>query len=286
MLVNEAFARQLLPGEDPVGRRFRYGTTGKWRQIAGVVEDGKYRSLGETPSPTVFQDMEQDWRSNATLVARSPLLEAEIVRQLRHKAGMTIEELALASKVSRAMLSSVERGEKSPTLSVLTGIASGLNVPISRLMAEATPSSVASVVRRPQRLIFRDQETGIERHLLSPSHLDTGIELVEHVLPSGQRFAGSPRIGMRMDKYVVVIEDPTVWTRPWTVHEQFTKQSDPENRIYYEPRCVEGNYALPGWLRGRRMEELAFAQGRGPDPATKDDTAPLIETEALPDPLQ
>jgi transcriptional regulator with XRE-family HTH domain len=130
----------------------------------------------------------------------------EIVRQLRHKAGMTIEELALASKVSRAMLSSVERGEKSPTLSVLTGIASGLNVPISRLMAEATPSSVASVVRRPQRLIFRDQETGIERHLLSPSHLDTGIELVEHILPSGQRFAGTPRIGMRMDKYVVVIE--------------------------------------------------------------------------------
>jgi transcriptional regulator with XRE-family HTH domain len=129
-----------------------------------------------------------------------------IVRQLRHNAGMTIEELALASNVSRAMLSSVERGEKSPTLSVLTGIASGLNVPISRLMAEATPSSVASVVHRRQRLIFRDQETGIERHLLSPSHLDTGIEVVEHVLPTGQRFAGTPRIGMRIDKYVVVIE--------------------------------------------------------------------------------
>ena len=71
VLVNEAFARQLLPGEDPIGKRFRYGTTGKWRQIAGVVEDGKYRSLGEAPAPTVFQDMEQDWRSNETLVARS-----------------------------------------------------------------------------------------------------------------------------------------------------------------------------------------------------------------------
>ncbi len=53
-LVNEAFVRQLLPGEDPVGKRFRHGTTGKWIQIAGVVEDGKYRSLGETPSPTDF----------------------------------------------------------------------------------------------------------------------------------------------------------------------------------------------------------------------------------------
>ena len=53
-------------------------------------------------------------------------------------------------------------------------------------------------------MVFRDQETGIERHLLSPTHLDTGIELVEHVLPSGQRFAGGPRQGMTTDKYVVV----------------------------------------------------------------------------------
>ena len=66
-LVNEAFARQLLPGEDPVGKRFRYDKKGKWMQIAGVVEDGKYRSLGEKPSPTVFQDIDQGYRSNVTL---------------------------------------------------------------------------------------------------------------------------------------------------------------------------------------------------------------------------
>jgi len=153
-------------------------------------------------------------RANATkqrvkLERQSGLINktfGEIVRHLRHKSGMTIEELALASKVSRAMLSSVERGEKSPTLSVLTGIASGLNVTLSRLMAESASSSVASVIRRQDRMVFRDQETGIERHLLSPTHLDTGIELVEHVLPSGQRFAGGPRQGITTDKYVVVQE--------------------------------------------------------------------------------
>jgi hypothetical protein len=79
-------------------------------------------------------------------------------------------------------------------------------------------------------------------------------------------------------EYVVTIEDPTVWTRPWTVAQEFTKQSDPQNRIYYEPRCIEGNYGLPGLLHGRRIEELAFAQGRGPDPATKDYVGTLIET--------
>lgn len=153
-------------------------------------------------------------RANATkqrvkLERQSGLINktfGEIVRHLRHKSGMTIEELALASKVSRAMLSSVERGEKSPTLSVLTGIASGLNVTLSRLMTESASSSVASVIRCQDRMVFRDQETGIERHLLSPTHLDTGIELVEHVLPSGQRFAGGPRQGITTDKYVVVQE--------------------------------------------------------------------------------
>src|SRR5579883_1864950 len=73
-------------------------------------------------------------------------------------------------------------------------------------------------------------------------------------------------------EYMVTIEDPTVWTRPWTIKQEFTRQSDRENRLYYEPRCVEGNYGLPGLLHGRRMEEFAFAEGRGPDPATRDNT--------------
>jgi hypothetical protein len=70
--------------------------------------------------------------------------------------------------------------------------------------------------------------------------------------------------------YEVTVEDPTVWTRPWTAKEEFAKQSDGENRIYYEPRCIEGNLGLPGLLHGRRVEELAFALGRGPDPRTTD----------------
>jgi hypothetical protein len=77
-------------------------------------------------------------------------------------------------------------------------------------------------------------------------------------------------------EYVVSIDDPTVWTRPWTVKQEFTRQSDQSNRIYYEPRCVEGNYGLPGLLRGARTEEQAFAEGRGPDPASKDSATAFV----------
>jgi hypothetical protein len=78
------------------------------------------------------------------------------------------------------------------------------------------------------------------------------------------------RTGTSTLEYEVTIEDPTVWARPWTVREEFTRQSDQDNRLYTEPRCVEGNYGLPGIIHGRRMEERAFADGRGPDPATRD----------------
>jgi hypothetical protein len=92
------------------------------------------------------------------------------------------------------------------------------------------------------------------------------------------------RIGPTSLEYTVTIEDRTVWTKPWTVTQVFTRQSDPENRLYNEPRRNEGNYALPGILRGARMEELAFAEGRGPDPATKDNATSISGAED--DPLQ
>jgi len=87
------------------------------------------------------------------------------------------------------------------------------------------------------------------------------------------------RTGPNKLEYLVTIEDPTVWTRPWTVTQEFTMQSNQENRIYYEPRCNEGNYGLPGILRGARAEEIAYAEGRGPHPATKDSATSISGAE-------
>jgi hypothetical protein len=92
------------------------------------------------------------------------------------------------------------------------------------------------------------------------------------------------RTGPATLAYEVTIEDPTVWTRPWTVKQEFTKQSEQANRIYYEPRCLEGNYGLPGLMHGARAEEVAFAEGRGPDPATRDSATDFVGVEE--DPLQ
>ncbi len=76
------------------------------------------------------------------------------------------------------------------------------------------------------------------------------------------------RTGPKTIEYKVTIEDPATWTKPWTVVQEYGKQEDKFNRIYKEPRCIEGNYSIEGWLWGARTKETAFAEGRGPDPGT------------------
>ncbi len=76
------------------------------------------------------------------------------------------------------------------------------------------------------------------------------------------------RIDAETLEYVATMEDPTTWVRPWTVTLELSLQSNEANRIYKEPRCHEGNYGLPGLLAGGRAGEQAFAEGRGPDPAS------------------
>jgi hypothetical protein len=89
------------------------------------------------------------------------------------------------------------------------------------------------------------------------------------------------RTGPATLEYVVTIEDPTVWTRPWTVKQEFTKQSDQENRIYYEPRCIEGNRGFPAMMKAARQEDREFAEGRGPDPLTKDNASGGADSDPL-----
>ena len=85
------------------------------------------------------------------------------------------------------------------------------------------------------------------------------------------------RINASTLEYAVTVTDPTVWTAPWTVKQELTMQPDVENRIYYEPRCHEGNYGMAALLIGARSDEQAFREGRGPDPASQDTASCLLE---------
>jgi predicted permease len=57
-IVNKAFARQIFGDENPIGRRFIFGSTPTASaaevEIVGVARDAKYTGLRETASPTIY----------------------------------------------------------------------------------------------------------------------------------------------------------------------------------------------------------------------------------------
>lgn len=127
----------------------------------------------------------------------------ERVRELRRERGLTLEELAERSGVSRAMISKLERGEKNPTLVVAAKLAEGFGVTLSQLVGMEERREVV-VVPREKRMVMRDPETGFERQLLSPSFGGRGVEFVRNVVPEGSTSGEFPPHRRGVEEYVVV----------------------------------------------------------------------------------
>jgi predicted permease len=82
-IVNGALAEKLFGRVNAVGQRVRLGRGGTPVEIVGIVEDGKYQSLGETRSAVVFRPTTQ-WHTNAAMVfARVAPAAAVTGRDLR-----------------------------------------------------------------------------------------------------------------------------------------------------------------------------------------------------------
>jgi predicted permease len=81
-IVNEALARKLWPGQDPIGQRIAFGGEKKTGEVIGVVKDGKYRTLGEEPIRVVFRGQMPPTR---TLVIRTSGDSRSVLEALRHE---------------------------------------------------------------------------------------------------------------------------------------------------------------------------------------------------------
>ena len=120
-----------------------------------------------------------------------------------------LEQLSQRSGMSRAMLSKVERGEKNPTIGVAKRISGALKTSLFLTRGQEDRRSMA-IVRKHQRHVFRDEETGFERHLLSPPIAGSAVELLMHLLPAGASTGKLPPCPRGTEKHLVVIEGELV----------------------------------------------------------------------------
>ena len=124
------------------------------------------------------------------------------VQALRTDRGLTLRELADRSDVSVSMLSSVERGEKAPTVVVLDRIASGLDVTLASLVAG--PDVERILVRRAADQDRVDEPGGWQRTILTPVVPGVNFEWIRSTLPPGCDAGTFPAYAAGSHEFVAV----------------------------------------------------------------------------------
>jgi transcriptional regulator with XRE-family HTH domain len=113
------------------------------------------------------------------------------VRGLRSAQRLSLDALAGKSRVSRSMISLVERGESSPTAVVLEKLAAGLGVTLGSLFdaPERAPAAAGAVTRRVDQPEWQDPASGYRRRNVSPPGASQPMQIVEVHFPPGARVA-------------------------------------------------------------------------------------------------
>jgi len=124
--------------------------------------------------------------------ASDPLAPAVIgarVKALREAEGLSLRDLAERSSVSAPMLSQVERGETSPTLTIAARIAAGLDLRLSQLLRLDEQGAV-TVVRAGQRRKGGNARRGHRFEVLTSPQPGQRAELSRHTLGAGGSTGG------------------------------------------------------------------------------------------------
>lgn len=116
----------------------------------------------------------------------------ERVRSMRKRKGLTLEQLASLSGVSRSMLSQIERGTANPTLGVAFRIAQAFGISLGDLVDAPASRPRIDVVRKTDgSSLFRDDKDCRIR-TLSPLHLEKDVEFYDLLLKPGGALDSSP----------------------------------------------------------------------------------------------
>ena len=143
------------------------------------------------------------------------------IRTLRNSQGLTLEQLADSSGVSRSMISLIERQETSPTAAVLNKLANALGASLPALFADVAPAAAPEpVARRAKQALWTDRASGYKRRHLSPPGIASPFELVEVEFPAGAKVVFDHpirRVGIHQQVWVLkgvmnIRVDAQTWT--------------------------------------------------------------------------
>jgi putative ABC transport system permease protein len=179
IVINEAHAKQLFPdGENPVGRRLKFGPVAPWMPIVAVVGDAKNRGLAEPSRPEIYFPALGSWatqtvRSGMSLIVRASGDPAAFAPTLRRVIADAAPEVAVVNartmdevvRVSRARMSTMTRLMTSYAVAALVLAIAGTYAVLSFLVAQrrrelalrvalgAAPAAIVRLVMRESLLV-------------------------------------------------------------------------------------------------------------------------------------
>jgi len=127
---------------------------------------------------------------------------SENLKERRRVLGLSLDDLARASGVSRAALSQIETCKTNPSLNVLWKVAVGLGIPFSDLMGHGRDG--ASLLRRAEAEVLRSPDGKFESRPLARAGAGPGVEVYELRLAPHASHAAEPH-GSGTRELIVVL---------------------------------------------------------------------------------
>ncbi len=119
VLVNEAFVRAFLPGQDPIGHSVTLHKAAQGRPdfgdalpgtVVGVVGDVRHFGLDTPPGPEVYVPFTRNVWGHLTLVARTPVAPEQLVATLRRTLRRIAPELPMTLSGGRPAVGTINLG--------------------------------------------------------------------------------------------------------------------------------------------------------------------------------
>ena len=193
---------------------------------------------------------------------RGARLEDAIGRQVRvyrAQLGMTIANLARQSGLSPGMLSKIENGQTSASLTTLQSLAGALNVPVTALFRKYEQDREASFVKAGKGLVIdrRGTRAGHQYHLLGHSVGDQGPSVEPYLIVISEPTDVFPLFQHDGVEFIYILEGEMVYRHGSSVYEMYSGDS-----LYFDADAPHG----PEELNQLPIRFLSFIVG--PDRAS------------------
>jgi predicted permease len=115
-IINQAFAHQYFPNEDPIGKRIGQAVAAPTPvEIVGLVEDVREGPLNEEIPPILYRPYNQEPDTYFTLIVRTPQDERSVLPELRGMVRaidpeiVTLRGMTMADRIEQSPLAWIQR---------------------------------------------------------------------------------------------------------------------------------------------------------------------------------